>query len=70
MHRWLRAGVGITFGRVLATILSWVFGLGMLSALGLVMTGHVWLALLIAVVGFLLYDGLTRLLLGRRRRAH
>lgn len=70
MQEYMRHGFGLVLGGVLCKVLSFVLGLFLLSAVGLVMTGHLWMAVMIAGVGFLLYDGGLRLLLRRRRRAH
>jgi hypothetical protein len=58
--------LGLTAGLICLRLLTLVLGCAYLSALGLLLAGHGWLAVLILLTGHLLQGGLRCLLFGRR----
>jgi hypothetical protein len=67
IHRGMLLTLGIRAGLVCLKLLALVVGLAYVSALGLLMSGHWGLAILILVAGQTLYGGLRYLFFGRRR---
>jgi len=66
IHRGMLLSLGMMAGLICLRLLVIVLGCAYLSALGLILAGHGWLAVMILLAGHLLQSGLRVLLFGRR----